>query len=78
MFAGPGAMLTVVLGQRKWYCELRHLADRDVRGAARSPLSADARIGPIWLENVGETLSAYASGSTSITLLKPGWAVGQW
>ena len=77
MFCGPGAMLMVVLGQRKWYCDCV-TSPTGTYGALLLPLSAEARIGPIWLENVGETESAYASGSTSITLLKPGWATGQW
>ena len=77
MFGGPGAMLTVVFGQRKWYCEWM-TSPTGTNPDLPFGLSADSRTGPIWLEKVGETESAYESGSTSITLLKPGCAVGQW
>ena len=70
-------MFTVVFGQRKWYCDC-FTSPTGTNGTLPLPLSAEALTGPIWLENVGETVSAYSSGSTSITLLKPGWAAGQW
>ena len=56
---------------------LRDVAAR-LYGALPLPASADARTGPIWLEKVGCTCSRYESGFTSITLLNPGCAVGQW
>ena len=57
MFAGPGAMFTVVFGQRKWYCDC-FTSPTGTKGTLPLPLSADALIGPIWLENVGEIVSA--------------------
>ena len=75
MFCGPGAMLIVVLGQRKWYCDWVTSPTGTYGRRCRGAPSRES--GPIWLENVGETESAYESGSTSITLLNPGWATGQ-
>ena len=76
-FGMPGAMLTVVDGKRKWYWDC-DTAPSGEYGALPFSASADARTGPIWLEKVGCTWSRYASGLTSMTLLKPGCAVGQW
>ena len=73
----PGAMFSVVDGNRKWYCDCV-TSPRGSYGALPLPASADARTGPIWLEKVGCTCSRYESGLTSITLLNPGCAVGQW
>ena len=65
--AVPGEMLIVVLGQRKWYWDWR-----------MSPERASSRSGPTWLKTPPSTESRYESGSTSITLLNPGCATGQW
>ena len=48
-----GGDVDVVLGQRKWYCDC-FTSPTGTKGTLPLPLSAEARIGPIWLENVGE------------------------
>ena len=77
MFGIPGAMLSVVEGNRKWYCDCASSL-LGVYPLLPFPASADARTGPIWLEKVACTWRRYESGLTSMTLLKPGCAVGQW
>ncbi len=57
MFCGPGEMLIVVFGQMKWYCDWV-TSPTGTYGTLPLPLSAEARMGPIWLEKVGETVSA--------------------